>query len=105
MATRLDRLTPLGSAFSGLGGSLTVGYLIYCLQESSRSFWRWPGIVGLVILSVGVLALIAGFLAPKSDAGETRTQVRQKQRGGRRSTNYQAGGNISVGQVSKQEKK
>lgn len=97
---------PLGSAFSGLGGSLTIGYLIYSLQDSSRSFWSWPGILGLAVLCVGVLVLIAGFLAPTtSDPVEPRPQIWQKQSGGRRSTNYQAGGDITVGQVDKQAKK
>jgi MFS family permease len=106
MATRRDRLMPLGSALTGLGGALAIGYLIYSLQDSSRSFWRWPGILGLVVLCVGVFVLIAGFLAPttKSDAVETRPQIRQKQSGGRRSTNYQAGGDIAVGQVDKKKK-
>jgi hypothetical protein len=93
----------LGSALTGLGGALAIGYLVYSLQDPSHSFWHWPGILGLVVLCVGILMLIAGFLAPttKPDAAETRPQIRQKQSGGRRSTNYQAGGDITIGQVDK----
>ena len=97
---------PLGSALAGLGGSLTVGYLIYSLQDSSRTFWRWPGLLGLVILLVGVLVLIAGYIAPtkESDIVGTPTRIKQKQRSGRKSTNYQAAGDITVGQIDKNKK-
>jgi hypothetical protein len=79
--------------------------LIYSLQEAQRTFWKWPGIVGLFALSVGLLLLIAGFIAPvtKPAATEARPQIKQRQRGGRRSTNNQAGGDITIGQVDKKK--
>jgi hypothetical protein len=96
---------PLGAALTSLGGSLTVAYLIYSLQDSSRSFWRWPGILGVLIVSAGVLTLLAGFLiTAEAEVPGRQARIRQKQRGGRRSTNYQAGGDITVGQYSRDKK-
>ncbi|MDG6101172.1 hypothetical protein Daura_00425 [Dactylosporangium aurantiacum] len=98
MTTKRDRLMPLGTTLASLGGSLAVGFLIYTLQDSSRTFWRWPGFLGIAILIIAIIVLIAGFLAPadKSGPAETAPQTNQKQVGGDRSTNYQAGRDIKI---------
>ena len=96
---------PLGSALTSLGGSLSVGYLIYSLQDASRSFWQWPGVLGISVLTVGALALAAGFLSPSANVTDAdgRPHVQQKLRSGRESTNYQAGKNISVTPADKKK--
>ncbi|GLY38745.1 hypothetical protein Amsp01_047690 [Amycolatopsis sp. NBRC 101858] len=91
---------PLGSTLAAMGGSLSIGYLIYTLQDISRTFWGWPGILGTTVLVIGLLILIVAVFAPvdESDSVNGPLGVEQKQRGGRGSVNYQAGGNIAIGQ-------
>ncbi|MBM7770419.1 hypothetical protein JOD54_000623 [Actinokineospora baliensis] len=107
MATWHKRLMPLGSTLSGVGGSLCVGYLIYSLQDASRSFWHWPGILGVAVLFFGALAMIGSFLVAVDDLepAEAKPVIVQKQVGGRDSVNYQAGGNIKVDPVESKRRK
>ena len=98
MGSKRERLMPLGCAFLGVGGSLAVGYLIYTLQDASRGFWRWPGVLGLAVLLTGVLLFMIGYAAPssKADPHGAKSRIDQKLHSGRGSTNYQAGRDITV---------
>lgn len=86
-----EKLVGAGGVVIGLGGGLGVAYYIYSL-ESAQSFWAWPGTVSIVTTGLGLLLLVLGLLQR-----ETRAEG-LKQSGGDRSTNYQAGRDMTVGQ-------
>lgn len=98
MRTIANRLLPLGAAIMGLGGALTVGYLLYTFQDKSRSFWEWPGVLGVIILGLGLVALFIGFFIPSTakTPDSSRPSIRQKQKGGARSQNFQGGRDVRV---------
>ncbi|HEY8303845.1 MAG TPA: NACHT domain-containing protein [Solirubrobacteraceae bacterium] len=75
-----DRWLALGTALTGIGGTLTAGYWIYVLQASpAGGFWQLPGYLGIAVLTVGFVALLAGFFAP-SAGGNLRNGHPQRQR-------------------------
>jgi hypothetical protein len=87
------RWLAMGSALFGAGVLLAVSWLVYA-RQSHVGFWGWPGTVGVVVAGVGFVALVVGFLMPKEDGGAS---VEQRQRGGNRSINLQAGHDIKIG--------
>lgn len=92
-----DRIVATGGVVAGLGGALGVGYYIYSL-EAGQSFWSWPGVVGLVATGIGLLLLVVGLSRRDTHAAT------QRQRGGKGSTNYQAGGDMTIGPSKDAEK-
>lgn len=87
--THSDRWLHVGGAIVGLGGALTIGYLLLTL-ESGDTFWRWPAWIGIGILAIGLIALLLGCL-PSVDNGAS-----QRQAGGSYSRNIQAGRDIVI---------
>jgi len=85
-----DRLVTVGSVVVGLGGALGVAYYIYTL-ENSLSFWSWPSITALIATGIGLFCLVKGLFRRESPTEGLR------QRGGKRSTNYQAGRDMTIG--------
>jgi hypothetical protein len=92
-----DRLLAFGGSVLGAGATLAVGWLVYALQ-SHTSFWAWPGTLGVVTSACGALMLIVGFVMPKDEL-----PVRQVQRSGNNSVNFQAGGDIDLHRGNSQE--
>lgn len=99
-----DRGMPLGSALLALGGGLTIAYLVFVLQDDSRSFWRWPGIIGLTLLVLGAASLLAGFLAPVKQRGKRKPRSGQSQTAGSHSQLFMAGRDVRVGDVYADER-
>jgi hypothetical protein len=87
------RWLAMGSALLGVGALLAVTWLVYSLQ-SHVAFWGWPGTVGVIVAGVGFVVLVTGFVMPKEDG---QASVQQRQRGGNRSINLQAGHDIKIG--------
>ncbi|KAB1661919.1 hypothetical protein F8O07_08570 [Pseudoclavibacter sp. CFCC 13796] len=85
-----DRLVTAGGVVVGLGGALGVAYYIYSL-ENDLSFWSWQGVVALVVTGLGLILLVAGLLRCDTPSAA------QRQRGGKASTNYQAGRDMTIG--------
>lgn len=84
----------LGAALSGLGGAVAVAYWVYTLEaDGQQSFWSPPGIAGIAVTAIGLIALVVGFIV-QGDASQTS----QKQKGGKNSRNYQAGRDMKIGQ-------
>lgn len=90
-----SRWMTLGGAVLGLGALLLVSWLIYGIQ-SKTSFWYWPGILGVTLTAIGLVVLIVGFVLP--DAENEDASPTQRQYGGDKSINLQAGRDIKLGQ-------
>lgn len=88
-----DRLVAAGGVVAGLGGALGAAYYIYSL-EAGESFWAWPGVVAVGVTGIGLIVLLGGLIRRDTPAPG------QQQRGGKGSTNYQAGGDMTIGQSS-----
>lgn len=86
------RWLAVGSAVLGVGALLAVSWLIYAIPNKS-SFWSWPGIAGLAVGAVGLVALVIGFVMPKD---EEQPPVKQHQSAGSNSVNLQAGRDIKL---------
>jgi hypothetical protein len=87
-----SRWLTLGSALLGVGALLAISWLIYVTQVR-KDFWSWPGIVGAIGIGIGATFLMIGFFLPE----DGRSPVTQTQRGGKGSTNLQAGRDIRFG--------
>lgn len=85
-----DKLVAAGGIVVGLSGGLGVAYYIYSL-ESVQPFWSWPGTASVIATGIGLLLLVLGLLKR-----ETRVEGLE-QSGGDRSTNYQAGRDMTIG--------
>jgi glucose uptake protein GlcU len=86
--TGSEKCVAIGTLVSGLGGALLVAYFIYSL-ESTVSFWTWPGLLAIILTSVGLLIIVVGALIPNNEAT-------QRQAGGRNARNMQAGRDIVI---------
>jgi peptidoglycan/LPS O-acetylase OafA/YrhL len=88
------RWMTLGGAVLGVGALLAVSWLIYAIQ-SKTNFWSWPGIVGVAVAAVGLVALVVGLVMPAEE--EKQASPQQRQHGGPHSVNLQAGRDIKLG--------
>lgn len=84
------RWLAVGSAILSVGALLAVSWLIYAIQ-SKTDFWAWPGITGVAIAAVGLVALVAGFVMPKDEEPATAQQTLHAEA---HSMNLQAGRDI-----------
>jgi hypothetical protein len=89
------RLLSVGGSLFGAGVVIAVGWLVY-VDQDHISFWSWLGILGVVIGRLGLIILVAGWVIPDKNEGEITPLVKQVQRGGNLSTNYQAGRDIKI---------
>jgi hypothetical protein len=84
-----ERWLAVGGAIFGAGALLVISWLIYAIGSRS-GFWSWPGITGVVVALVGLVALAVGFAMPK-EGSEAPSSVPQTLHAGTHSTNSQAG--------------
>ncbi len=90
---RSDRLLQVGGIVAGLGGALAIGFFLL-IRESGEQFWTWPGWLGLSITAIGLLVVGLGLVPRDSDEGAVSAQ---HQSGGKKSRNYQAGRDVTIG--------
>jgi peptidoglycan/LPS O-acetylase OafA/YrhL len=86
------RWLAVGSAILGVGALLAISWLVYALQ-SETGFWSWPGIAGVSVAGIGLVALVVGMVMPD----EQSASPSQHQRAGSHSINLQAGRDIKLG--------
>lgn len=67
-----------------------MAYYIYAL-EAGQSFWSWAGVAAVAVTGAGILLLAVGLVRRDSQAAGLR------QRGGKKSNNYQAGRDMTIG--------
>jgi hypothetical protein len=89
----------VGSVVAGLGGLLAIGWLIN-VKTANQTYWQWPGILGLIVLGIGFVGLIVGFVLRDETSGPS-----QVQQGGDNSVNLQAGRDITTRKNSEGDKK
>jgi len=92
IVTSSTKLMQLGGVLSGLAVTATVAYWIYTLEADGQVFWTLYGVLGVVGTISGLSILIWGFF--KKEKEEIPSQ---RQSGGIRSTNYQAGRDMAIG--------
>lgn len=90
--TSPDRLIAAGGVFAGLGGTLAITHYL----GSPVMGPGWLGILGLVSVAVGIGAVLVGLFRRADPLPRTG----QKQRSGARSTNVQAGRDITIDKKS-----
>ena len=91
--TRSDRLLQVGGIFAGLGGALAVGFFLFVL-EAGGEFWKWPGWLGVLAAAGGFLLVGTALVLRDPSVGAIAPQ---RQSGGNRSRNYQAGRDVNIG--------
>jgi hypothetical protein len=85
------RWVAVGAALFGVGAALAIARLSYVWQSGGR-FWDVLAAVGVVAAGLGLVVMIIGWVMPKKDS-PLPTQI---QIGGDRSTNIQAGRDITL---------
>jgi uncharacterized membrane protein YdfJ with MMPL/SSD domain len=92
-AARESPWTTIGTVVASVGGSLSVGYLLYVLQaDGKESIWDWPGLLALALIVVGLVAVILSKRRERAVPAEAG----QSQRSGDNSKNQQAGRDINI---------
>lgn len=88
-----EKLVQVGGVLTGLGGAVAVAFWIFTLESDGlRSFWTFPGIVGLIVAALGLVLMVCG-LVPGTEA----SGIHQEQRSGDSSKNYQSGRDMKIG--------
>lgn len=85
-----DRYLAVGAALAGLGGAGALAFYIYA-REKSEPFWGWQSSLAVVVLAVGLAFLAFGFFVR-----DEASAPRQQQKAGHKSTNVQAGRDVSL---------
>jgi hypothetical protein len=85
------RWVAVGGALLGVGGALAIARLAYIWQNGGR-FWDLLSTLGVVVAGLGFLIMIVGWVMPKEEPSPSS----QVQVGGDRSTNIQAGRDITL---------
>lgn len=85
----------VGALVTGVGATIGVAAVVISV-ESQGPLWTWPFISAVVIACIGLTTLGIGVIAEDTAGATAASPVTQNQTGGARSTNYQAGGNLTV---------
>lgn len=91
-----ERVQPVGAAIFGAGVAVALARAVYVAQSSATTFWEWPGFLAVALLLMGLLLLLARLLGKSST--DNGPSIRQRQKGGMGSHNYQAGGDLTITQ-------
>jgi hypothetical protein len=84
------RSIAVGVALFTVGGALVIARLSYVWQNGGQ-FWVPLGTAGVVVAAVGFVIMMTGWMMPKKDSSPEQIQI-----GGDRSTNIQAGRDITL---------
>ena len=85
-----DRWVAVGAALFVVGGGLAVARLSYMWASGSR-FWVMWSAVGVAVAALGLVIMVVGLAMRSSESPPSQIQV-----GGDRSTNIQAGRDITL---------
>lgn len=85
----------VGAVVTGVGATIGVAAAVISV-ESHGSIWTWPFISAVVIGCIGLATLGIGVFAEDTTGATAASSITQNQTGGVRSTNYQAGGNLTI---------
>ena len=85
------RWIAVGGALFGVGGALAITRLAYIWQNGG-DFWDVLSILGVVATALGLVLMLVGWMMPKEESSSPS----QVQIGGDRSTNIQAGRDITL---------
>jgi hypothetical protein len=86
-----DRSVQVGAALLGLGGAAVLARLGYLWASSGGHFWNVWTILGVVVGGLGFVIMVVGWVMPSEKSSPSQLQV-----GGDRSTNIQAGRDITL---------
>ena len=85
-----DRSVEVGAALLGLGGATVIARLAY-VWAASGHFWDVWTVLGVVIGGLGLVIMVVGWVMPSKEPLPGQVQL-----GGARSTNIQAGRDITL---------
>ena len=88
----------IGSAFFTTGAGISAAFAVFNVQAKGE-FWTLPVVLGAALTAVGLVILIHGALT--RDHSSPGPQIVLKQRVAKGSHNFQAGGNLTVGDRDK----
>lgn len=86
-----DRSVQVGAAFLALGGAVVIARLAYVWAASSGRFWDVWAVLGVIVGGLGLVIMVVGWVMPSNESSPSQVQV-----GGDRSTNLQAGRDITL---------
>lgn len=84
-----------GTAIASIGAAFAAAFWVYTLEADDAAFWSPPGWASAAVTAVGLMLIAGGLLA--TSRADAPGATSQKQVGGKNSNNYQAGGNITLG--------
>jgi hypothetical protein len=85
-----DRSVQAGAALLGLGGAAVIARLAYVWTSSSSHFWDVWAVLGVIVGGLGLVIMVVGWVMPSKEPSPSQFQV-----GGDKSTNIQAGRDIT----------
>lgn len=85
----------VGAVVTGVGATIGVAAVVISV-ESHGPLWTWPFVSAVVIACIGLATLAIGVVAEDTAGATAAASIAQTQAGGSRSTNYQAGGNLTI---------
>lgn len=91
-----DRSVEVGAALLALGGAAVLARLGYIWQGGGH-FWDVWSVLGVVVGGLGLVIMLVAWVMPSEESSPSQVQV-----GGDRSTNIQAGRDITLPRDSQQ---
>jgi hypothetical protein len=70
-----NRWLGVGGPIAALAGAAVVGYWIYAISGSHRSFWTLAGWTCVVVLVLGLVMLAIGFAVPSAEREVAKANV------------------------------
>jgi hypothetical protein len=85
----------VGAVVTGVGATIGVAAAVISV-EGQGPIWTWPFISAVVIACIGIATLGIGVFAEDTAGAAAVSPITQNQTGGAKSTNYQAGRNLTI---------
>lgn len=86
-----DRSVQVGGAVLALGGAVVIARLAYVWAAPSGRFWDVWAMLGVIVGGLGLVIMVVGWVMPSNESSPSQVQA-----GGERSTNLQAGRDITL---------